>query len=282
MKIKNNGISCVINTYNEERNIEYALKSVYKWVDEIILVDMHSTDKTVQIAKKYKAKIYYYKNLGFADPARQFAISKATKEWILILDADEIIPITLSKIIIKLSKETKYDVITIPIKNYLLGDIIFYSGWDPKLDYHERFFKKGSLKTTKFIHNFISINENSKIYKIPYNKDTCIEHFNYINTEHFIEKLNRYTNIEAKQKFDKNEKSSILKALIFATLEFGNRYIRRKGYKDGWRGFYLSLVMSFYRIITFAKLKELETIGNKQDIIKNYNKIKENLVNKYN
>ena len=279
--IKNN-ISCVINTYNEEENIEYALKSVYKWVDEIIIVDMHSTDKTIQIAKKYKAKIYYYKNLGFADPARQFAISKATKEWILILDADELIPIKLSKLLIKLSKESKYDVVNIPRKNYLLGDIIFHSGWNAKLDSQERFFKKGSLKTTKFIHNFISINKNSKIYKIPYNKDICIEHFNYINTEHFVEKLNRYTNIEAKQKFDKNEKSSILKGLIFAILEFGNRYIRRRGYKDGWRGFYLSLMMSFYRIITFVKLKELETIGSKKDVIKNYNRIKENLVNKYN
>ena len=279
---KNNNISCVINTYNEENNIEYALKSVYKWVDEIIIVDMHSKDKTVEISKKYGAKVYYHKKLDFVEPARKFAISKATKKWIIMLDADEIIPIELSKELIKISKKDEYDVVSIPFLNYLLGEEIHYSGWNTGLEYHERFFKKGMLKTTKSIHHFISINKDAQIYRIPYKKNNYIIHFNYVNTSHFLEKLNRYTTIEANQKFDKNENSSIFKAIIFFTLEFANRYIRRKGYKDGWRGFYLSLMMGFYRIITYMKLKELEEIGNKEDIEKKYHNIAENIINKYN
>ena len=280
MTIKNN-ISCVINTYNEESNIEYALRSVYKWVDEIIIVDMHSTDRTVEIAKNYESKVYYYRNLGFADPARKFALSKATKKWILMIDADEVIPIELSTELIKISKEDQYDIVGIPYLNYLLGTEIHYSGWNTGLDYHTRFFKKGTLRTTKFIHNMISINKNAKIHRIPYKRNTYIVHFNYINTTHFLEKLNRYTTIEANQKFDIKEKSSIFKSIKFFTLEFGNRYIRRKGYKDGWRGFYLSLMMGFYRIITYIKLKELEDIGNKEDIVKKYHHIANEIIDKY-
>lgn len=281
MTKKNNNISCVINTYNEENNIEYALRSVYKWVDEIIIVDMHSTDKTVSIAKRYGAKVYFYRNLGFADPARKFALSKATKKWIVMLDADEIIPIELSRELIKISKKNEYDIVDIPYLNYLLGEEIHYSGWNTGLDYHERFFKKGMLKTTKFIHNIISVNKDAKIYRLPYKKNYYIIHFNYINTNHFLEKLNRYTTIEANQKFEKNEKSSIFKAMKFSTLEFGNRFIRRRGYKDGWRGFYLSLMMGFYRIATYIKLKELEEVGNKSDVVKKYHNIANDIIDKY-
>ena len=82
-------ISVSINTFNEERNIKNCLESV-KWADEIVIVDMYSTDKTVKIAKEYTDKIFYFENLGYADPAREFARNKTTNEWILDIDADEV------------------------------------------------------------------------------------------------------------------------------------------------------------------------------------------------
>ncbi len=87
-------ISVLINTFNEERNIKNCLESV-SWADEIIIVDMYSDDKTVDIAKNYTDKIYYFERMGYADPARQFALKKATHEWVLIVDADEMVPLEL-------------------------------------------------------------------------------------------------------------------------------------------------------------------------------------------
>ncbi|MEJ2348131.1 MAG: glycosyltransferase family 2 protein, partial [Patescibacteria group bacterium] len=85
-----NGISVVINTLNEEENLPRALSSVKDLADEIIVVDAMSKDTTVEVAKEAGAKVYLYKKpVTYVEPARNFAINKATHDWILILDADE-------------------------------------------------------------------------------------------------------------------------------------------------------------------------------------------------
>ena len=68
------GISVVVHTYNSEKTLEKCLKSVTS-CEEIIVCDMYSTDRTIEIAQKYGAKVIYHKNIGFADPARNFAES---------------------------------------------------------------------------------------------------------------------------------------------------------------------------------------------------------------
>src|SRR5450759_1251360 len=90
-------ISAVINTLNEERNLPFALRSVQDWVDEIVVVDMHSEDATRDIAKQYGARVFLHERLGYADPARAFALEQAVGDWILLIDADELIPAPLSE-----------------------------------------------------------------------------------------------------------------------------------------------------------------------------------------
>ena len=81
-------ISVVIHTYNSEKYLERCLESV-KDADEIIICDMHSTDRTIEIAEKFKCKIVYHENVGYAEPARNFANSQVTSDYFLILDSDE-------------------------------------------------------------------------------------------------------------------------------------------------------------------------------------------------
>ena len=90
-------ISVVINTYNEEKNISRCLESVKGFADEIIVVDMHSADKTVEIAKKYGAQVFEHEYTRYVEPARNFALSRATGDWILLIDADEELSGTLRK-----------------------------------------------------------------------------------------------------------------------------------------------------------------------------------------
>src|SRR5262245_29586580 len=91
------GISVVINTRNEEKNLPHALRSVRPWVDEIIVVDMCSEDRTVEIARSFGAKTFPHEPLGYCEPARAFALGQATQPWVLILDADEMVPAPLSR-----------------------------------------------------------------------------------------------------------------------------------------------------------------------------------------
>jgi glycosyltransferase involved in cell wall biosynthesis len=83
-------ISAVFNTFNEEKRLRFALRSVKPWVDEIVVVDMHSSDATRTIAENFGAKVFLHEPLGYADPARAFAVAQATGDWILMLDADRL------------------------------------------------------------------------------------------------------------------------------------------------------------------------------------------------
>lgn len=272
---ENNKISVIINTYNEENNIKYALESVKSWVDEIILVDMYSTDKTVEIAKKYKAKIYYYKKLQFADPARNFALSKTTNNWILRIDADEIVPKELSNKLKKIVLENRVDVVYIPSITYISGVIIKHTGWE--WDMHPRFFKKNYVQFTSQIHKFEKVAKNARVLYLKDKNKNAVFHFNYINFEQFINKLNRYTNIEAEQ----IKNISVFSFVIISIREFVLRYIYKLGFLDGWRGLYLSSLMAIYRMTTYAKAYERKLSGTSEEINKKYEKIKKKLVKEY-
>src|SRR3989337_4151360 len=85
-------ISVVINTLNEEKNLPRAIASIKGLADEIIVVDMQSDDNTKEVAEKLGALVYDHKRTGYVEPARNFAISKASGDWVLVLDADEEVP----------------------------------------------------------------------------------------------------------------------------------------------------------------------------------------------
>ena len=101
-------ISVVINTLNEEKNLPRVLASVKKLADEIVVVDMESNDKTREIARKAGARVFKHKRMGYVEPARNFAIGKAKSEWILILDADELVTETLAKKLKGISNKSGY------------------------------------------------------------------------------------------------------------------------------------------------------------------------------
>jgi glycosyltransferase involved in cell wall biosynthesis len=275
-------ISVVINTLNEERNLPFALRSVHEWADEIIVVDMHSEDSTVDIAHEFGAKVYFHERMGFADPARAFAISKATSDWVLILDADEIIPPQLSTRLMSLVQEDRYDVIRIHMLNYLLGSPLNHTGWGPGRDKHDRLFRAGFLNATPEIHHYLKPSPDARIYELPYVPNEVIVHFNYINISHFLDKLNRYTSIEAEQAKECGVKPTLFNAVLKAAKDFLKRYLVHQGYRDGWRGLYLSLFMVFYHLVTFAKMTELSAVGTYEDIRSTYNNEAEKWLEGYN
>ena len=147
-------ISVVINTLNEEGNLPYALRSVHTWADEIIVVDMHSEDRTVEIAREYGARVYFHDRIAAFDGARAFAVSQATGEWVFLLDADEMIPQPLSLKLMQIASDDTADVVIVSRLNYLLGGPLGNTGSGPYQDRHPRFFKKDKIDLNPRIQLF--------------------------------------------------------------------------------------------------------------------------------
>lgn len=274
-------VSAVINTLNEERNLEYALRSIASWVDEIVVVDMHSEDATVEIARKYGARVFLHERLSFADPARAFALQQCTGEWIVMLDADEIVPLRLRNRLLHIAEHDLADIVNIPWLNFLLGAPLLHTGWGPDQDKHPRFFKKEALQATSAIHDFLKPRTGARFLDLPYEEGIAVHHFNYLNLEHFVAKMNRYTNIEAEQAHDRGASYGVVRGVAYAVLELLNRYVRKSGYKDGWRGAYLSLLMAFYRLLSAAKLHERYLLGSADDVRGSYQEYAERVLMEY-
>lgn len=274
-------ISVVINTLNEERNLPYALRSVRPWADEIIVVDMHSDDRTVEIAREYGAKVYFHERISAFDGARAFAIAQATGNWVFLLDADEMIPRSLSKRLLQIASADATDVVILPRLNYLLGSPLRHTGWGPYQDRHPRFFRKDRVDLSPRIHAFIRPVSGARTTLLPNDERLAFHHFNYLDCAHFLEKLNRYTTIEAEQALARGERSGVAKTALRALCEFMYRYLYKGGYLDGWRGFYLSGFMAMYGFATSAKLQELRSGGDRSKVIEKYRNYAEELIDGY-
>ena len=274
-------ISVVINTFNEEKNLGYALRSVCSWADEIVVVDMRSQDRTVEIARQFGAKVYLHDGPGFQYAPREFAIAQASCEWTLVLDADELVPLGLSYDLKRIAQSGATDVVLVPRENYLLGSLIRQTGWGPQDDPQARFFRKGFLLGSSRVHRDFEPRPEARVTRLPYQEGRAIVHFNYLDSEEFIEKLNRYTSLEAQDAQARGERASAKSALFHAGKEFAWRYWKRRGYRDGWRGFYLSLFMAFYRVVSCAKLKELAEVGGRQAAEKIYQEEAERILKEY-
>lgn len=245
-------ISVVINTLNEEKNIKRAVESV-KWADEIIVCDMHSDDETVKIAKSLGAKVILHKKVGYVEPARNFAISKAMGDWILILDADEKIPESLSKRLQELvRKRISSDFVEIPRKNIIFGKWLKHTGWWP--DYHIRFFKKGKVVWSDKIHSKPKT-EGLRL-TLPPEDRFAIVHHNYQSLSQFLERMNRYSEIEAKELKSDGYKFRWQDLISKPLDEFLSRFFANKGYEDGLHGLVLSMLQAFSFFVVYLKLWE--------------------------
>lgn len=246
-------ISVVINTKNAASTIETALTSV-SWADEIIVMDMQSSDDTKKIAKKYTKFVFNHEDVGYVEPARNAALAHASHEWILLLDADERVSDDLSEKIPSLLEAATKDghvCVYLPRKNYIFGAWLRHTGWWP--DYLPRLFKKGSLVWPERIHALPHVKGSS--FWAPASEHYCLEHTNYTTIEEYVARMNRYTSIAAQEDKKHLELSS---PVVFSTFfaEFLQRFFLGEGYRDGVRGSSLSLLQSCYQLLTLLKVWE--------------------------
>ncbi len=243
-------LSLCIATFNEEKFIHYPLDSAKDLADEIIIVDGGSTDKTLEIAKSYGAKVRIISspNPEMFHINKQKAIEAAQCEWILQLDADEAISnelkIEIMATIISSDAKNGY---WIPRKNWFLTKFLEKGGIYP--DATIRLYKKG---TAHFPCK--SVHENVEVRGEVSHLNSDILHYADPNFERYLARWNRYTTLDAVILIEKNEKPGFLSYFIIKPkLTFISIYFRHGGFKDGFPGFVWALFSSIRYWVIYIK-----------------------------
>ncbi len=244
-------ISAVILVKNEEKNILDCLESV-SWVDEIIVVDDYSSDRTIDVVKNYSSKVKTYKNNlnGNFSAQRNFALAKTTKDWVLFIDADERISKELREeintLLIEEKNNSKYKGFYIPRRDYMWGKALKHGEmgnimllrlakrdagiWHGKV--HEQWLVDGNTK---------ELEEN-------------INHYPHQTINEFLMEINFYTTIRAKELFDQKINVSLLDIFLYPKAKFLVNFIFKQGFLDGIQGLIVAILMSFHSYLVRAKL----------------------------
>lgn len=264
-------LSVVINTLNEEKNIQKAIASVQHVADEIIVVDMKSEDRTRDIAGKMGARVYEHERTGYVEPARNFAINLARGEWILIIDADETVSLSLRKVLRSIIKNPKADYYRLARKNVIFGKWIKHSRFWP--DYNIRFFRKGSVSWDETIHSVPMTGGMGA--DLPSLEENAIVHRHYQSIEQYIDRLNRYTTHFAKNISKKGYVFDWKDLIRKPADEFFSRFFHGEGYKDGLHGLALAGLQAFSEFVVYLKLWQMNEFKAKEysamKLVKNIN-----------
>ena len=250
MPVATTKLSVVIHTKNAAGTIERALRSV-TFADEVVIIDMHSTDDTVKLAKRYTKRIYFHDDVGYADPARNFGLKKASFDWILVLDADEAVSSALRAVIKETLVSPKADVYFVPRKNLVFGQWILKTGWWP--DYQPRLFRKEAVSWQLGVHRLPDIKGTVEYF--PAEERYSLTHYNYTSVAQFIERLNTYTSLQAKERLASSpqETFSVHELLEIFGGEFAKRSLTMDGIEDGLHGLSLSLLQAMYESVIYLK-----------------------------
>ena len=243
----NEKLSVVIITKNEEKNIKRCLESV-KWADEIIVVDSGSHDSTLEIAKSYGAKTYIQNWLGFG-PQKNFAVSKATHEWILAIDADEVISSELNIAILDAIKSNRNTCFQFKRLSQFCGKWIKHGDW--RNDIILRLFKKDCARySNDLVHEKVITKvkpETIKGLMLHYSQD-------YINVS--LKKMNDYSDATSLTLFNKGRKTNLFKASLHKKWTFIRGFIIKRGFLDGSHGYLIAKLTAYGSYFKYIKLWE--------------------------
>ena len=251
--MKINDLTLVVITKNAAECLEKCLKSA-DWIENKIVVDSGSSDNTVQIAQEAGAKVIYQEWLGFG-PQKQFAVMQAPTDWVLCLDADEFLSPELSQSLRTLfdSKEL-LDAYKFPRSNKFLGRFLKHGEGYP--DWSLRLFNKTKAQwSNDLVHEkVIAINEPLKIGELTGD----LLHESGESISHYIEKQNRYTDIQAQLIIENKKKVSCSQLIFSPLMRFVKFYFVKRGFMDGLPGFAHITIGCFA-----AFLKYLKVISNR-------------------
>ena len=250
-------LSVVVPSYNSYRTVEYTVESLLKQpehlVGEIIVVDSHSTDGTIEIAEGLGARVVKVAFSGFGN-LRNTAIAACGHEWILSIDSDErCTPEAAAEVRQIMLDPTSLDVYQIPRRNFFMGRWIKHSGWYP--NYRQpQLFRKGSMSyELKAVHEGYVLDSAKPIGHLK----NAIWQFPFKNMSEVMHKANRYSSLGAQRISER--RISMGTALSHGLWSFVKHYIFKLGFLDGWAGFVIALGNfegTFYRYVKALEVQK--------------------------
>jgi len=246
-----NNISAIVITKNEEEKIDECLESL-SWVDEILVIDTGSDDKTIEIATKKKAIVVSYSKGGFSDWRNEGA-KEARGDWILYVDADErVTPLLRKEILRTIKNSADIALYAIPRRNIILGKEMKHGGWWP--DYVKRLMKKEA-----FVKWEGDLHENPIVKgKLGHLKNPFV-HIKHAKLSEMVEKTNKWSEIEAKLLFKSGHpKMAGWRFFRIMATELWYRLIRLKGFLDGTEGVVYAIYQMWSKFVTYGKLWEMQ------------------------
>ena len=240
-------LTVVIPTLNEEKDLPRTLDSLIGLTKNILVIDSGSTDRTLEIAKKYKAKIVNHPFSSYSD-TRNFGNDQAKGGWILSLEADVVVTKKLAQEIKEATnKDVGQSAYYIPRQNIIWGKKIGHTDWGPKDDLHIWLYKKGRGSWQGDVHEEYIVKEGT----VGTLKNPLI-HYNYETVNEFIGKINNYSSV------------AVTKGKPFPSYwplrDFFKRFIYKRGFQDGYHGLFLSYLQAIYYHVLKVKYHQNKNV----------------------
>ena len=244
-------LSAIVVCFNEEANIGDCLESL-KWCDEIVVVDSFSTDRTPEICRRYTVNFMQREWRGYRDQ-KEFAHSQATCDWVLLVDSDERVTASL-----RLEIEQALAAVEPECSAFAIARLVHYlgrwwrrGGWYP--DYDVRLFRR-DCATWGGTEPHEKILVDGRITRLA----EPLEHYSYRDMDDHLQRINRFTSISSAELFKRGHRWSLYEALCHPAGRFFRSYFLKRGFVEGFAGFYVALTAAVYVFLKYAKLWELE------------------------
>ena len=244
-------LTAVIIVKNGASQIANCLESI-KWVDEVVVMDGFSTDGTVEICKEYGANVYQHKFEGF-DTERNLGAEHATGDWVLQLDADEIVTEGMRHAVEEVLRDDKgHSAYKFRRRNFFFGRPMKHGGW---YHYSAHFFKKGHAVYKGKIHETLTVDGTQGTIEAD------VDHHPFTSISQFVKRQNRYTTLQAQRIYD--EKGEVSEKEVRYNISrkpiklFWKLYIKKKGYKEGSVGLVFSILNAWVHFLKWAKYWEM-------------------------
>ena len=245
-------ISAVIITYNEERNIGRCLDSVREVADETVVVDSYSTDKTEEICRALNVKFLQHHFQGHIEQ-KNYAVSCAGYEYVLSLDADEVLSEELKQAILAAKQNWRFDGFSFNRLTNYCGQWIRHSGWypDTKLRLWDR--RKGRWGGVN-PHDRVIMDEQRSVCHLAGD----LYHYSYPTIKDHISQINSFSEIAAREAYREGRKANVLPDIVFnPLLTFFKKYFIKLGFLDGYPGFLIAIHTAYGKFLKYSKLREL-------------------------
>lgn len=249
-------IAAVILTKDEEKNIKDVIENVRNSVDEVIVIDSGSTDRTVSLAQQHGAKVLFRKWDNDFAAQRNFALQNTESKWILYLDADERLSYKLIAAIKSAVDDDQDKQYSIKRKSVAFGKEFNYGVLKP--DFVPRLFRRSHVTWVNKVHEKPVCSDKLELL------DGYIKHYTYTDWEQWLKKFDQYTSIWAQNAYEKGQKTNFASAGLHATFSFFQMAILKLGFLDGFMGLVMSANHFFYTLMKYLKLIELQRKGEKK------------------